>query len=402
MIRFDTRDRKPKLYHLLIEAAAVGAASGVMILSGAGAVPVSILLNAFFLSLPVQLLAAFFAQLRYNPYSYNTIFYFGFAVYSVFVWITHAALVLRLVRSPEISPVVNTFATLTASAKNYILLTSPFLLTFSLLLCISNIALIRKEGRRPVNMLGILLSFLLTAGTVFLYLFDYSFSGSELEAMIHDLVTNLFASVYLYFECMLVGTIVAEAVAARYQPEYDKDFLIVLGCGIRKDGTPTPILRGRLDKAMEFAKKQEEATGKKVLFVTSGGQGANEVVSESESMGRYLMENGIPEERILKEDRSRNTAENMAFSREKILETGLEGKVAYATTNYHVFRSGLLARRVKMRAVGMGAGTRWYFWPNASVREFAGLLTSHKGKQAVIFGTMIAFYLVLTFLAYRV
>ena len=401
---FDTRDTKPKLWGLLLLTAVAASAAAILIAAdangNAGALCLSSAVYTFFAAL--ILLYSFREQIRYNPYSYNTIFYFGFAVYSVFVWITHAALVLRLVRSPEISLVVNTFATLTASAKNYILLTSPFLLTFSVLLCISNIALIRKEGRRPVNMLGILLSFLLTAGTVFLYLFDYSFSGSELEAMIHDLVTNLFASVYLYFECMLVGTIVAEAVAARYQPEYDKDFLIVLGCGIRKDGTPTPILRGRLDKAMEFAKKQEEATGKKVLFVTSGGQGANEVVSESESMGRYLMENGIPEERILKEDRSRNTAENMAFSREKILETGLEGKVAYATTNYHVFRSGLLARRVKMRAVGMGAGTRWYFWPNASVREFAGLLTSHKGKQAMIFGTMIAFYLVLTFLAYRV
>ena len=77
------------------------------------------------------------------------------------------------------------------------------------------------------------------------------------------------------------------------------------------------------------------------------------------------------------------------------------GKVAFATTNYHVFRSGLCARRVKMRAVGMGAKTKWYFWPNAAVREFVGLLTEHRGKQALIFAGMIVFYVMLTLMAYK-
>ncbi len=52
-------------------------------------------------------------------------------------------------------------------------------------------------------------------------------------------------------------------------------------------------------------------------------------------------------------------------------------------------------------AVGVGAKTKWYFWPNAAVREFVGLLTAHRLKQAIIFGSMTAFYVVLTILAYR-
>ena len=76
------------------------------------------------------------------------------------------------------------------------------------------------------------------------------------------------------------------------------------------------------------------------------------------------------------------------------------GKVAFFTTNYHVFRSGLKARRVKMRAVGMGAPTRWYFWPNAAVREFVGLLTEHRGKQALVLALLAAVYAGLTVLAY--
>ena len=53
-----------------------------------------------------------------------------------------------------------------------------------------------------------------------------------------------------------------------------------------------------------------------------------------------------------------------------------------------------------MRAQGMGAKTKWYFWPNAAVREFVGLLTAHRLKQAIILGSMIVFYVVLTLVAY--
>ena len=134
-------------------------------------------------------------------------------------------------------------------------------------------------------------------------------------------------------------------------------------------------------------------------------------------MKRYLLEQGVPEERILEEDRSTDTLENMEFSKELILKKvrpgkdapqgywpsldDPEAKIAFSTTNYHVFRSGLCARRVKMRAVGMGAKTKWYFWPNAAVREFVGLLTAHKLKQGLVLGGMIVFYVVLTLMAYQ-
>ena len=96
-----------------------------------------------------------------------------------------------------------------------------------------------------------------------------------------------------------------------------------------------------------------------------------------------------------------DTAENMAFSKEKILAVCPEAKVAFATTNYHVFRSGLKARRVKLRAQGMGCRSKWYFWPNAAVREFVGLLTQHRVKQGLILVGLIASYVLLTALNYR-
>jgi uncharacterized SAM-binding protein YcdF (DUF218 family) len=281
------------------------------------------------------------------------------------------------------------------------LISAPFILVFSVSLCVSNISLIRYEGFRPVNLLGIVFSLILIAGEVFIFVFDFAASGSLRDIIVHELIANTVAAVYLYLECMLIGTLVAGAIAARYDPDKDRDFLIILGCGLKKDGTPSRILQSRIERAMEFAREQKEKTGKDLIFITSGGKGSDERCSESASMKRYLVEHGIPEDRIIEEDRSTTTYENMVYSNEKIRETGIEGKIAYATSNYHVFRSGIFARRMKMRAVGVGAKTKWYFWPNAAVREFASLLTNHRLKQAIILLLMIAFFVGMTFLAYN-
>ena len=404
-MRFDTRNKKPKLYDVLIVGAVVALAVTLLYAVGRGryALPSVLLLDAFFVYAIVRLVIAFMGQLRYNPYSYNTIYYAGFALFLLSVLITHITLTVRVILQPDVyaSSEAQLIWTILDSARNYMLFSAPFILVFSLALCVSNISLIRHERFRFVNVLGIILALLLVGGEVFLFTYDFYVSGSEAEVMLHDLFANLFAAVYLYFECMIIGAIIANIIVVRYEPDRDKDFMIILGCGLRRDGTPTPLLKGRIDRALAFYEKQKSETGRELVFVTSGGQGKGEVNSESLAMKNYLMEKGIPEERIIEEDRSADTLENMSFSKAKIEELSENAKVAFSTTNYHVFRSGLFARRVKMRAQGIGAKTKWYFWPNAAVREFVGLLTAHKLKQAIILGSMVAFYIVLTFVAYR-
>ena len=402
-MKFDTRNKKPTLYNLLIQVLFVLLIVLLLVRKDAAryAALTSALIGIFLLAAVGQLITAFFKQIQYNPYSYNTIYYMGFSLFLLAVALMQLRITLLLILEPQVYQANEILHILLDSAKTFMLWSSPFLLVFSAALCVSNISLIRHEGRRLVNILGIFLSFLLVAGLVLLFTFDHYASGSRLQVMLHDLAANLFAAVYLYFECMLIGAIVADVIAARHEPDLDKDFLIILGCGFRKDGTPSPLLRGRLDRALRFAEKQEAATGKAPIFVTSGGQGPDEVCSESACMKRYLLEQGVPEDRILEEDRSTDTFENMKYSKAQIWKVNPQGKIAFATTNYHVFRSGLYARRVKMRAVGMGADTKWYFWPNASVREFVGLLTEHRGKQILIFGSLFLSYTILTILAYR-
>jgi uncharacterized SAM-binding protein YcdF (DUF218 family) len=402
-LRLDIRDKKPDLYGLLIFSAAVMLAEALVIWKGGEHkhLITCIMTAVYSLIAVIVLLATWKAQIEYNLYSYNTIFYFGFALFGLSVLITHVTLAVMMIRFPDTYRRTEAAWQLLGSAKTYMIYTSPFILIFSVALCISNVSLIRHEGRRFVNILGIILSFLMVGGIVLLFTIDMYASGSQREVMMHDLWVNTFAAVYLYFECMLAGVIVAGAMAARYDPEKNKDYVVILGCSMRKDGTPTPLLKGRIDRAVEFYEKQKAETGKPLYFVCSGGQGPSEVISESACMKNYLLSRGIPEDMIIEENRSTNTFENMSFSKEIIESRQKDAKIAFSTTNYHVFRSGLFARRVKMRAVGMGARTKWYFWPNAAVREFVGLLTNHKLKQVIILGSMIVFYVALTLISYN-
>ena len=401
-LRLDTLHKKPKAYSLLILAAVTTAIQlPLLLLGGERELPLSSLLFSLaFLAATALLLRAFLRQLRYNLYSYNTIIYFGFALFTLFISATYLYLYFLSRELPVEAILPTTVSKLLGTAKTYTLFTLPFLLIFSLALVISNVSLIRHEGFRPVNVLGIVLAVLLLGGNVLIFALNYAVSGSQAEVMRHDLFTNLLAAIYLYYECMLFGTIIADALAARHEPKKDRDYVVVLGCGIRRDGTPTPLLRGRMERALAFAEAQRAQTGKAPILVLSGGQGADECVSEAECMRRWLVERGVPEDRLRLEDRSCDTAQNMRFSKELIFAEKPDAAVAYATTNYHVFRAGILARSVGLRAQGMGCRSKWYFWPNAAVREFVGLLVRHRGKQLLILLSLLVCYAVLTVINY--
>lgn len=120
------------------------------------------------------------------------------------------------------------------------------------------------------------------------------------------------------------------------------------------------------------------------------------MISEGEAMRRYLLEQGIPEDRIMPETESTTTLENMGFSKRKIADE--KAKVAFATTNHHVFRSGILAAQAGLRAEGMGSKTKWYFWPNAFIREFAGSIVNRRVKIIILFVIAAALSFVSTFL----
>lgn len=406
MAEIKKREAKLNIRGILFLTLGVTAVQTVLILTGAEAhkTVMGLLMTLYFTAAAVLLARAFRDQAGYDPYSYDLIYYAAFSLFSLVLAGICARMTWLFISGPEIYAAAGILYSLAGAQWTFLFLSVPFLTVFSLGLCVSNTALLKREGRRFVNTLGLLLAFCLTGGFFFLFRIDMYMSGSMYEVMAREAATNLLALVYFYVECMLLGVMAANIYAVRHEPAPDRDFLIVLGCAVRRDGTPTPLLRARLDRALAFREKQMALTGKDPVFVASGGQGADEVIAESECMKRYLLSRGISEERILMEDKSVSTFENMKFSREKILEADPEGKgkTAFSTNGYHVFRSGILAGQAGLKAEGMGAGTRWYFWPNAAVREFIGILTEHRRQQAVIFICMALISLTLTILRYYV
>ena len=402
-MKFNTSNKKPNTVNIAILSVIAAVLILILILTDyqKHVIYISLVCDVYFALVAFFMLRAFVVQIHYNPYSYNSIYYIGFGLFMLFIFVSWLRMTFAIQSNIDIykNSAINILNSMASSAQSYIFISIPFVFIYSAFLVISNMVLIKKEGKRFSNFLGILLAFVLLAGEIFIYA-NGDFSGSELELRIHEIIANSLAAVYLYFECMIIGAIIVSSMTARYKPRYNKDFIIILGCAIKADGTPLPLLKGRIDKALEFRNKQKEQTGKELIFVTSGGQGKNEVISESASMKKYLLEHGVPESQIIEEDKSTNTYQNMKFSKEKIDAVNPNGKIAFATTNYHVFRSGIFARNVNMRAVGMGAKTKTYFWPNALVREIIGLLSAQRKKQSIIIVGMIAIYMALTLAAY--
>ena len=271
--------------------------------------------------------------------------------------------------------------------------TAPVMLVICVAVSYSNIWLIVREGFRVQNMLGIILGVVWGTGEAFVLrnigFFHYYYGYISLLDTVRQCVAYLIS----LMSCLLFSTIACAYLSTRHKPPYDRDYIVILGCCIRKDGSLTPILKGRVDAAIRFEREQSAATGKQAVFVTSGGQGADEVISESEAMKRYLIDQGYPEERIIKEDKSVNTDRNIAFSTEKIKENAgtLDGvKAGVATTNYHIFRSYVLSHKHGLEAEGISAKTKWYFYPNAFLREFVGLLNNQKIKLAIICAALAA------------
>ncbi len=145
------------------------------------------------------------------------------------------------------------------------------------------------------------------------------------------------------------------------------DYIIVLGAQMKPAG-PSAVLKFRLDAAYEYLTANEGT-----VCVVSGGQGSNEPCTEAEGMYRYLVEKGISPERILLEDKSTDTSENIAYSVQMI--GGTDASVGIVTNNFHVFRGVMLARHAGFEnACGISARSNIYFQPNNLVREFFGVM----------------------------
>lgn len=241
---------------------------------------------------------------------------------------------------------------------------------------IEGIKVIRHEGAKPANLLSMFFALLLYSYLAIWPQID-NLKENTLGSMLYAIVG--FAAVYM-LSLMSIYTLSAVLNLIHLKKNRNADYIVVLGCGIT--GTRvTPLLAARIEKGIDLLCCNPGAA-----LVLSGGQGPGEDISESEAMTAYAVEKGVNREKIIMESKSVSTQENLLFSRE--LMDKEKPEIIIVTTSYHVFRALLLARWQRIKCVGFGAKTKWYFTLNALIREFIGYLHLTWKKHAFVIGVV--------------
>lgn len=179
------------------------------------------------------------------------------------------------------------------------------------------------------------------------------------------------------------AALLAHAALYRRLPRrVDYDVIVVCGAALR-GREPTPVLQRRLDTACELWRRG----GERARLVVSGGVSAGASVSEAAAMRAGLLERGVADASILVEPHAASTEENLRFSRELVeraIGAGSAPRIALVSSDFHIFRCMVLARRLDMPLDGVGAPTPAGSRSLLFMRELVSLVVAVHWPYALI------------------
>ena len=215
-----------------------------------------------------------------------------------------------------------------------------------------------------INLIYGSIAFSKTLGLMCLFIIGYSF----IQIKMHDQLLSLFPIwlkyiIYGLFTLGFVLFIVVESIIIydSHRDELQADKVIVLGAGLKGNQITTSLLY-RLDTTITYYQQYPNTT-----IIVSGGQGTGETISEASAMYQYLISRGIPQDKIIQEDKSTSTYENFKFSSAFI---NSNDKVMIITNNFHMSRAKLIAKRLGIEAYGYSAPSHRPTLINFYIREF--------------------------------
>ncbi|WP_033212425.1 YdcF family protein [Kitasatospora phosalacinea] len=239
----------------------------------------------------------------------------------------------------------------------------------------------RKEGRSLANLLALLCGL----GILAVFALLLAATGADSEALVVVARTVFVVACYLSF---LFACFVGYAyLYGRLTPREDVDYVVVLGTGLLDGSRVPPLLVSRLERGRRLYDRQVDR-GRSPLLVASGGKGSDEQLPESHAMADYLVERGFPADRIIREDRSRTTEENLRFSHAIMAAADPDYRCVVVTNNFHAFRAAVFARREGVHGHVVGSPTAAYFWPSATIREFVAVLVIYRWANLAV-GTLL-------------
>lgn len=269
----------------------------------------------------------------------------------------------------------------------------PFLLFLSGLFLIYNgVILLKREGHSKANYLSMLLGFviLIFFGIISFRLWD----RNELFSTNHFLNLLFLFTTYSYFlfGFAFVAFMLYSILYLFIPKKKHYDFIIIHGAGLLDGEKVTPLLKRRIDKAVEAYHKSKNPH---IKIIASGGQGGDEKISEAQAITNYLLEEtDVPQDAIILEDQSRTTYENLLFSKELGEELVAKPQFLFVTNDYHVFRTSTYARKLNMKGDGLGCRTAGYYIPSAFIREYVALCVKMKWLFLAFYVLLLALILI--------
>lgn len=252
----------------------------------------------------------------------------------------------------------------------------------------------KRESHTLSNMLTLILAIILIA------IWIINFSLADRSQFLPNWL-NIFLSelplIGVYLSVCALNFLVSDLLYQFVPRHYKDDYLIVLGAGLINGDQVSKLLGNRIDRAITYANKQEKKGRPIPKIIFSGGKGPDEKISEAQAMSDYAIVQGFDVNLIIKEDQSRNTYQNMTFSKRIIDQALPNARVKFFSNNYHIFRSGLYAKKAELSANGVGAKTRFYFLPNALIREFIAVFLMNRKRHLVFLTLIFILIVVLTF-----
>ena len=304
------------------------------------------------------------------------------------VWLTVAVL------STSLRPLILTYEIIVVLIIAIITLVT----TFSWLFFLWNAYFVwKREAHTLSNLLTLFIGIALLVSWLIIFIAPFSKLPSWQKTLIYTP-----SAVVNYLLLVAYNFLINLALYQFVPRQYNQDYLIVLGAGLAKGETVTPLLASRINRAIQYAQKQVDKGRKMPKLIMSGGQGGDEKIPEAKAMAEYAIGRGISPESILLEDKSKNTYQNMQFSAKVAAKDfgGEKYRAKFFSNNYHIFRAALFAKAAGLNANGVGSYTRFYFLPNAIVREFAAILVTNKKRHIIVISLIILFFLIYALLQY--
>ncbi len=316
----------------------------------------------FALELAVVVFAVFLAGVAREPRSFGNAVLLGLALALAALGVAE-----RLVAAPP--PAGRLLLVLLVLAVAL----GPFLI--GCFLVANGVTMIRRESLRPANLLSLL------AGAAVFLVIGLDVAAERTESVQLSLFATVATLVFGYVSFLLVSYVLYAFLYGLLARTGGADFVVVLGAGLRPDGGVPPLLANRLERGREVwagVDRRARPGAFRPMLIVSGGQGADEPVPEASAMASYLTARGFPADRLLVEDRSRSTEENLVFSKAIMDDVRPGARATIVTSDFHAFRAALLARRFGIRGQVTGARVAGYYRPSAVLREFAAVFLRYR------------------------